>query len=279
MESAVIRRMTAADLNAADELRRLAGWNQTLADWQRILSLEPEGCFVAAKSDCVVGTVTTTTYGEAFAWIGMMLVHPGHQRHGIGTRLMQQVLDYLRGRAVRCVKLDATPAGQILYEKLGFVPEYTLTRYASERQVSARRWSDTRELSGSDWPAIDDLDANAFGTSRARLLRELVLSSQSARIWPAEGRVRGWGILRPGAKAAYLGPLVCADPKGALLLANALLSHAADQPVFWDIPDRNAAAAARFGFVPVRALTRMGLGPTVHDKPEHLFGIADPALG
>src|SRR6266852_4773742 len=111
IENVSLRRMTDSDLRAADELRRLAGWNQTIEDWRRLLRLEPRGCFVAVQNGEVVGTVTTTTYGQALAWIGMMLVHPEHQRRGIGTRLMRQALEYLQGRGVKSVKLDATPAG------------------------------------------------------------------------------------------------------------------------------------------------------------------------
>ena len=128
MKTFSLRQMTEGDLPAADELRRLAGWNQTLEDWRRLLWLEPRGCFVAVQNGEVVGTVTTTTHGQAVAWIGMMLVHEAHQRRGIGTRLMRQALEYLQGRGVECVKLDATPAGRPLYEKLGFVSQWTLTR-------------------------------------------------------------------------------------------------------------------------------------------------------
>src|SRR5882724_11666216 len=103
MEKISFRPMTDGDLRVADELRRLAGWNQTPADWRRLLWLEPRGCFVAVESSEVVGTVTTTTYGEALAWIGMMLVHAEHQRRGIGTRLMRQALEYLQGCGVGCI--------------------------------------------------------------------------------------------------------------------------------------------------------------------------------
>jgi hypothetical protein len=58
-----VRRMTPADLPAAERLRAQAGWNQTRADWQRLLAWAPGGCFVAAQDGRVVGTVTTTAYG------------------------------------------------------------------------------------------------------------------------------------------------------------------------------------------------------------------------
>ncbi|MBU6402797.1 MAG: GNAT family N-acetyltransferase, partial [Verrucomicrobia bacterium] len=119
MSEVSVRLMTEADLEAADELRRLAGWNQTPLKWRCLRRLVPHGCFVAVFDGQVVGTVTTTTYGQALAWIGMMLVHPAHRRLGIGTRLMRQALAFLQQRGTQCIKLDATPAGQPVYAKLG----------------------------------------------------------------------------------------------------------------------------------------------------------------
>ena len=267
--------MTAGDLPGADELRRLAGWNQTLGDWQRLLSLEPDGCFVATENEQLVGTVTTTTYGQTLAWIGMMLVHPNHQRHGIGTRLMQQALEYLRNRGVRSIKLDATPAGQPLYEKLGFIPEYNLTRYCRQLERPREPFPGCRSLSDNDWPMIDEIDTIAFGARRSRLLRGLAQQSHCALVWPAEGPLRGFGILRAGANADYLGPVVCNGAEGASALVEALLSPS----VFWDVLDQTAVLASRFGFRPVRPLTRMRLGPLLASRPEWQLAIADPAVG
>ncbi len=207
-----LRQMKEADLPAADELRRLAGWNQTLEDWRRLLWLEPRGCFVAVQEGGVLGTVTTTTYGQALAWIGMMLVHAEHQRRGIGTRLMRQALEYLQGRGLKCVKLDATPAGRPLYEKLGFVSQGTLTRCQrpaeGQTQSLERAAADERELTDADWEAVEEIDCAAFGASRSRLLRSLAQDGRAALVWPAPGRVVGWGMLRPGANADYLGPAI-----------------------------------------------------------------------
>ncbi len=117
----VIRQMTEADVPRCDVLRGLAGWNQLRQDWLRFIRWEPKGCFVAEAGDQILGTVTTTSYGTALAWIGMMLVHPEHRRKGIATQLMEKAVDYLKGQGVHCIRLDATPAGLPLYEKMGFV--------------------------------------------------------------------------------------------------------------------------------------------------------------
>jgi len=287
MEKVSLRRMTDGDLPAADELRRLAGWNQTPEDWQRLLGLEPRGCFVAVQKGEVVGTVTTTAYGQALAWIGMMLVHPEHQRRGIGTRLMRQALQYLQGQSVKCVKLDATPAGQPVYERLGFVPESTLTRCrrvaVGETEYQKAETSGAKDLTDADWSAVVKIDTVAFGAPRSRLLRSLAQDSRAVLVWPAEGPVVGWGMVRPGVNADYLGPLVCSSVEGSLSLAAALLGRVTSNAVIWDVPDQHelaAATAQRLGFVPLRPLTRMCFGTdSVAGNLRAQFAIADPAVG
>lgn len=287
MNDLSLRVMVEADVPAADALRRLIGWNQTPADWRRLLELEPGGCFAALQGHELVGTVTTTAYGQALAWIGMMLVHPERRRQGIATRLMRQAVEYLQGQGVRCIKLDATPAGLPLYEQLGFVAEWTLTRWqrpgASEPLVLENAAEDTRALGEADWEAVVRSDAAAFGTPRARLLRSLARGSRRLLAWPAHGPVAGWGLLRDGASADYLGPVLSARAEGAGSLVAALLRDAEKRPVIWDVPDPNAPAKAlaqRFGFQPIRPLTRMRLGPgSVPSDPCAQFAIADPAVG
>ena len=281
-----LRPMTEADLVGADELRQLAGWNQTIGDWRRLLQLEPGGCFVAVHNRVLAGTVTTTVHGSRLAWIGMMLVHPEHRRKGIATGLMQRALEYLRQRHIECVKLDATPAGQPLYEQLGFANEWTLQRWQRPGGPGIDTQSlpgDVRDFSESDWPVVLALDEAAFGVERWPLLRRLVDESVRVMVSPATGKPSCWGLLRTGTESDYLGPVACAPAEGAMALIQNLLAHSVGRNVTWDIPDNNQAAqsiARTLGFAPVRVLTRMRLGPRADaTQPQSLFGIADPAVG
>jgi hypothetical protein len=90
-------------------------------------------------------------------------------------------------------------------------------------------------------------------------------------------------MLRPGANADYLGPLVSSSDESSLSLVAALLVKAGGRSVIWDVPDQNELAkttALRFGFAPIRPLTRMRLGPEpVVGNRHYQFAIADPALG
>src|SRR6476659_1332584 len=128
MQPLQIRLLFESDIAAAMRLKDAAGWNQTEADWRRLLLLEPHGCFCAIKDGRVVGTTTTTTYGEDLAWIGMVLVDPDYRGQGIATKLMNVALNYLKEK-VQTVKLDATPLGKPVYEKFGFQIESLVERW------------------------------------------------------------------------------------------------------------------------------------------------------
>lgn len=281
-----IRPLAAADLPFADSLRAAAGWNQTLADWRRFVGLNPGGCFLAEWDGEPAGTVTTTLYGLDLAWIGMALVHPERRGRGIGRRLLEKALEHLLGLGVRCVKLDATPAGRELYAKLGFREEWTLRRW---RREGARPAPMTRQEGIAPWDAdrmreIDEMDRAAFGLSRHSLLSALARESRAAYVAENEpGRVGGHGMLREGSLAFYLGPAVAVNSGTASRLVAALLAHAWERDVLWDIPDPNAdaiALAERLGFAAQRQLTRMFLGPNpTPGDPTRQFAIAGPEIG
>src|SRR6476661_1577992 len=115
-----IRLLTTADVPAALELSAAAGWNQTPADWERMIALEPSGCFGIQEDGRLVATTTLLTYGHELAWVGMVLTHSEYQRRGYAGQLVTAALELAAARGVRCVKLDATDQGQPLYARLGF---------------------------------------------------------------------------------------------------------------------------------------------------------------
>ncbi len=193
------------DLPFADSLRALAGWNQTLGDWERFLAIEPTGCFLAEWNGTCAGTATSIVYGPELGWIGMVLVHPEFQRRGIGRALLQHCIELLRGRGVQCIKLDATPLGRTVYRGLRFQDEWTLKRWSrppATPQVTALDAS-LRAWRAADEQILGPLDASAFGVSRQRLLAALASQSRCAVVLePEPGRPAGFGMLRPGSQSA-----------------------------------------------------------------------------
>jgi len=282
-----VRQMTEADMTAADQLRSLAGWNQTFNDWQRLLSLQPHGCFVAEQDGNLVGTVTTTYYGSELAWVGMLLVHPDYRKQGIGGKLMKQAMGYLSTLGVTCIGLDATPAGETIYRKLGFQPRWGLARWeiTSVPNFPVDNYLRVRCLeSEKDLDEIINLDRITFGVNRAELLKLLVNDSLETYVIAGKGRrITGFGMVRAGSKAYSLGPLVAIHKVDAEEIITALLKDINDQPCYWDIPGYNLVAvelAGQYGFHKQRSLTRMFLGSLqTLSQPSRQYAICDFSTG
>lgn len=276
--NALLRLATPEDIPAALDLCRIAGWNQRNEDWARLLRYEPQGCFAADVDGTLVGTVTTTSYGSELAWIGMMLVHPDFRRQGIATRLMNRALDYLRDRQVRCIKLDATPEGQQVYEKIGFRSEWTLRRWmrASTDQPAVDLEDHPYETGHGVLVPYLALDRKSFGVDRQSWLLNLLPDSL------IQCQPRAIGMLRRGYLASYLGPMVASRLEDARSVVSKLCDETGD-PIFWDIPDQNQPAieiAEAFNFRPVRHLVRMWTGSElVESDLNTLFALSDPGTG
>src|SRR6266481_1775373 len=119
----ILRKMSVEDIPAGLLLCRASRWNQLEEDWRVFLQSQDSGAFLAEKEGRAVGTAAFLRYGS-FAWIAMMLVDPEERRAGIGTQLMEHVLSAVEDAA--CAGLDATPAGEPLYRRFGFVAENAL---------------------------------------------------------------------------------------------------------------------------------------------------------
>src|SRR5215831_21224799 len=163
-----VRLLSAADIPAGMRLKAAAGWNQTEADWQRVLMLEPDGCFAIECDGHVRATATAVCFGEELAWVGMVLTDGQYRGRGFARQLMEHTLAYLRGRRVAWIKLDATDMGRPLYERLGFREEGGIERWIRP----AGAWPRQRSTVGRfDLDAA--LDREAYGADRSCLLQML----------------------------------------------------------------------------------------------------------
>ena len=219
----------------------------------------------------------------------MVLVDPAMRRRGIGTALLSHCIEHLRRSGVGCIKLDATPLGRKVYDPLGFVAEWSLSRWetaelpAFPARSGASSAPNPRPLDSGDVGSVADLDASAFGVARSRMLSMLAAQSSARVLADGAGRIVGYGMLRPGQRAHYLGPMVAEDESSGTALADDLLGGIPGQSLYWDIPDANQAAigvARRRGMHRQRRLTRMYLGENTRPgRPASLWGIAAPEIG
>src|SRR5258708_39120402 len=96
-----LRLLQTADLASAIELSRVAGWNQTMEDWQTVLQLDPEGCFAIEVDGRIAATTTLLRYGNRLAWIGMVLTMPEYRRMGFAQRLCETAIKRTAGLKIK----------------------------------------------------------------------------------------------------------------------------------------------------------------------------------
>jgi GNAT superfamily N-acetyltransferase len=283
-----LRVMTKADISAAQRLKEIAGWNQTETDWQRFLEASEAGCFVAELDGEVRGTAATISFEKRFAWVGMVLVDPAYRGRGIGTRLLEQTIEYLDGVGIPCIKLDATPQGRPIYEKLGFSPEYEIERWMLRRasgSVSDRAASDrVSDLPSSLLEQICETDREIFGANRSSLLKSIHLEAPDFTFGIiAEGDVQGYAFGRRGSFGDHLGPWMADGAPAARELLESFLGRSNRDVVIVDYLKLNDVAGKllrSLGFVFTRPLTRMYRGKnTFPGCPERLCAILGPEFG
>jgi len=191
------------------DLKNAEGWNQVEDDWLFFLSLNRELCLVAYIDKQIVGTVTAIDYNGEVAWIGMMLVNQSFRNRGIGSSLLRAILDKLG--YCKSIKLDASPLGNPVYRKYGFLEELELQRLIAKKLIPcSENVSETyiQHASEKDLKDIIEFDRTVFGTSRLRMI--VFLIRQRSREWwiaKKQGRVIGIVGLKQGMLYHHIGPL------------------------------------------------------------------------
>lgn len=283
-----LRNMRADDLSLGLKLCRQAKWNQNEADWQRFFALAPDGCFVAEVDSQPVGTVTAFTFGSV-AWIAMVLVDESARGKGVGTALMTHALNYLDKSGVKSIRLDATPMGQPIYEKLGFTADFSLARYTGTLPAAVEIDRASFGPITLDVPRRDELgeiiavDSAVTKTDRMLLIEQMWKQSPAdVRIARIDNRVVGYFMSRPGCNATQLGPAVAIDDDAGALLVLDAVNRFAGRPVFLDVADDNAKMTQLLKLWPLekqRPFTRMTRGAAVPEDVSKLWLSSGPEKG
>lgn len=280
-----IGRLTADDVDGAAALSRTIGWNQTVADWGRLVTTPGSEVFNARSGGDVVGTASLVRYGASLGWLGMVIVHPDLRGRGLGAALVDHVLaawDAAPGAAPGALLgLDATEFGAPLYLRRGFTPVATIDRWLgptltttdASRSATGLGGVSVRSAGADDRSPITDFDLLHAGVDRSALLHRLVAESVAGPVQAGAAAVRvfvaeraaelvGYAAVRPGRERPHIGPLVAADDSVVTALLDAVTDSSATGAYLDAVrdPHRTRLLTAR-GFELARTLQRMARVP------------------
>jgi GNAT superfamily N-acetyltransferase len=206
----------------------------------RILEIQPDGFFIASLDGEPVGTVCGIDYG-LFAYVGMMCISPEMQGQGIGRALLEHLLEWMERRACPLAMLDATPRGELLYRKLGFIE---CDRSRLFRRVESRSFkANANEVEFFKSAMIADVvsfDRPIFGADRTRIF-ETYLADYPRRAFVSRdvaGAIDGYLLARD----RHIGPWVAVSSGVAGGLLAAALSLSFDGDVIVNVPGANTGA-------------------------------------
>jgi predicted N-acetyltransferase YhbS len=247
----------------------------------KMFPLQPENFLIARDGEQIVGSAAAFNYGP-FAAIGLVGVHPQHQRRGIGYAIMAHLVAALEQQGCPIMYLDATEMGAPVYAKLGFVEDGRTYRFSRP----AHQPTDEPLPEGITVASADMLemlaawDARYFGTSRLPLLEDQE-RNQPGRILIAHDPAGNLaGLLC--AQEAILGPWVATSPAIAEKLLRAALRLEYKEEVRVIFPAANPHTApllARYGFVPARNIAHMQRGGSDPRDLPNYYGQTSFMLG
>jgi len=281
-----LRTMRATDMEAAQRLTLALKWPHRLDDWQFVQALG-SGFVIESKSTdstlpSIAGSGLLWRYGTSHAALGMVIVANALQGLGLGRQLMERLL---AEAGERSVLLNATPAGQPLYEKLGFVATGKLHQHQGSifqtPLVALPAGVRIRPLGVNDTPRLLALDQRASGMDRSAVITALMEVSEGIAIAGDSGML-GFALVRRFGHGRAIGPVVAPDADHAKALISHWINTYSGTFMRVDVPDHAGLSEwlSDIGLTRVDTVVSMCKGsPAQGDPQRRLYALINQALG
>jgi ribosomal protein S18 acetylase RimI-like enzyme len=272
-----IRKLRKEEVSEVKRLCESAHWPYTLKDIERLYQLEPDGWFCATVNGQYAGQAMGLRI-ESLGCIGIVIVHHDFRRQGIATAVTKAALEYLGKKGIKTIKLDATAEGYGIYEKINFIPEFSILHYVREPAstgTSLEKADGIKPLKASEIDAISEFDKHYFGVNRFTVLKALIKDSDSILL--KEGKkIRGYAMVKPldYQDGIWLGPWVAESIPSAEKLLEHVLQNYHNKEIRLGALESNPYAQdllAKYGFKVDFKITRMRFGSKL--KKEDPSGI------
>ncbi|MEW2623175.1 GNAT family N-acetyltransferase [Streptomyces sp. NPDC048106] len=275
----VVTRADLADWPVISGWAAAEGWNPGLSDGPAFFAQDPDGFFIGRIGGEPVSAVSVVNYGADYAFLGCYLVRPGLRGHGHGLTTWKTALAHA---GTRTVGLDGVVAQQDNYRQSGFRLAYRTIRFTGTAPEPETP-EGVRPAAPADLAAITAYDSACYPADRPRFLAEwLTAPGHRTVVRHHDGRLTGYGVIRPGHDSLRVGPLFADTADDARALFAALAGEAAGRELAIDVPEPNAAGTAlaeAAGLTPSFETARMYTGPVRDHAQDRVFGVTTLELG
>jgi ribosomal protein S18 acetylase RimI-like enzyme len=262
-----VKTMSPEDFDFAVQITDTMNWNLTTADFEFMIELEPDGCFVLLENSEKIGLATTVSFGN-IAWFGNLIVNESHRKRGAGSQLVKHSVEYSTHKHVKTVGLYAYMGRIPFYERLGFKRDSEFT-VLNGRGSSLPVKPVAREAEKQDLQEIIEFDRSCFGSSRRKLLEPIILDPDNLCCISAEGeRMVGYVVAKVYRQMGEIGPLVCQKGRedAAVNLLRSVLSKLEGYEVSMYVPNKESTILnylKTLGFTESFRVARMFFGSPI----------------
>jgi hypothetical protein len=256
------------------------GWNPGIADAACFATVDPKGFLIGELEGETAATISCVNYNASFAFLGFYIVRADLRGRGFGLRIWSAAIAHAGSRVIG---LDGVVAQQQNYRKSGFELAYANIRYGGTVAAPEAPRAGVVALGEIPLADVEAYDATVFPARRPAFLRAWIgAPGHVGRAVVRDGRLAGWGVIRPCLRGRKIGPLVADDRATAEIVLSALLSGVGGGQIFLDVPgiNRDAVALAQdIGLAPVFETARMYTGAIPQLRLERIFGVTSFELG
>ena len=276
-----IRTMHREEIDLAVEWAAKEGWNLGLYDADSFYAADPDGFLIGLLDDEPIASISVVKYGDTFGFLGFYIVKPDYRGKGYGIQIWNAGLRYLEGRNIG---LDGVVDQQENYKKSGFHLAYRNIRYEGCGGGDSTIHPNIVQLSTLPVETIVAYDRLLFPANRTAFVNAWLNQTDSRALGIMQnGKLAGYGIIRPCRTGYKIGPLFADNAELAEALFLALKSSIQPSESFYlDTPERNKTAvslAKRHGMTVVFETARMYTKQEPDIPLERVFGVTTFELG
>jgi len=237
-----IKTMSPEDFDFAVQITEKMNWNLKTADFEFMMELEPDGCFVLLEDSKKIGLATTVNFGS-LAWFGNLIVIQSHRKRGAGSMLVKHSVEYLKRNHAKTIGLYAYLDRILFYERLGFKRDSEFI-VMNGNGFSFQSKSVPSKAAKQDLKEIIEFDCSCFGASRRKLLEPVILDKDNLSFVSIEEKgMIGYVVAKMYGRMGEIGPLVCQKGREdvAINLLKSVLSRLEGYEVSIYVPSRENA--------------------------------------
>jgi len=270
--------MTRDDLDFAVALTDAENWGYLRSDFERLISLAPDGCFVARGTLRRVGIITTTQHGD-YGFLGTLIVLKNYRNTGIGEALFAHAMTYLSEKGAKTIELDGVFPAVSLYRRLGFQDKYLSLRFVRPPSPCDAQPKLQLTVTADE---IMRFDRAHTGIDRSAVLNRFVNDFHDSLFAIGDGHVSAYAFVKPRPENRMaIGPLVAENSDVAIALLKTILNRFFDKTILIGVPDTKKAFAQTLiaqGFLYHAPSLRMYSGARLNLE-DSVYGIISPEKG